>query len=92
MVPNRGGLVPERVVASNLEFLQRFKLEKIEKRVINHVQIDQDLIRSGDLLVSRKMTGFDTYYMVATGGAVADVAVTLRDEDGVLWVWDIDVL
>jgi len=54
---------------------------------MRHVAVDPDLFSSGDLLVSRRMEGFDTYYMVATGGWAAHAAVVMR-EGKALYVWE----
>jgi hypothetical protein len=54
--------------------------------VITTVDVDQKLIKDGDILLARRLDGMDTFYMVSSGSQVGHVAVALRDDKGELFV------
>ena len=57
----------------------------LEHRVIQDVNLDWRLIRSGDILLARRMDGMDPFYMVASGAQAAHASVLLW-RDGLLYV------
>jgi hypothetical protein len=54
--------------------------------VVTNVDVDQKLIKDGDLFLARRLDGMDTFYMVSSGSQVGHVAVALRDDKGELFV------
>jgi len=48
--------------------------------VITTVDVDQKLIKDGDILLARRLDGMDTFYMVSSGSQVGHVAMALRDD------------
>lgn len=86
-IPFVGSKVPSYMIASNLDFLEKYTGKNLEKRVITDVKINSSLIKDGDLFLSRRMDGMDPFYMLSTGGTVAHAAVALWDENGEdLWI------
>jgi hypothetical protein len=41
--------------------------------------VDQNLIKEGDLFLTRRFDGLDPFYMIATGSGAAHAAVAIRD-------------
>jgi hypothetical protein len=86
-LPIVGSKVPGPMKAANLHFLSKFmSLTPLQKRVIAEVEVEDDLIGSGDLFLARRLDGMDPFYMVSSGSQAAHASVALRDEHGVLWV------
>jgi len=57
----------------------------LEKRVIDVVQIDKSLIKSGDLFLVRRLDGIQPLIMAASGSHVGHAAMALwKDND--LWM------
>ena len=48
----------------NASFLQQFTGVSLTERIINIVDIDEDLFQTGDILVGRRFTGHATEMML----------------------------
>lgn len=66
-------------VDGNTEFLKSFSGRSMKERIIQEVHIDYDMMETGDILVSRRWTGFPTAMMILSGGFASQVAMIKRD-------------
>ena len=85
-VPMIGTKIPNYMLSANVDFVSRFMGRQLEQRVITVVDVDQKLIKDGDLIVARRLDGMDTFYMASTGSQIGHVAMALRDEKGELFI------
>jgi hypothetical protein len=81
-VPFVGTKIPNYMLQANVDYLGKFTGNQPQQRVITEVEIDPALIKDGDLFLTRRMDGMDTFYMVSSGSGAAHVAVAMRDEKG----------
>lgn len=73
------------MVEANLEFLKWAAHMNFEKRPIQKVEIDEDLIHSGDYIAIMRLDGLDPMIMYGTGGHSGHSVMCLRF-DGELYV------
>jgi hypothetical protein len=85
-LPFVGSKIPSYMTAANVDFIEKFMEQGLQKRVITEVDIDPTLIQDGDLFLTRRLDGMDPFYMVSTGSQAAHVAMALRDKSGELYV------
>ena len=84
-LPFIGSKLSQTTVEANIRFIEKYMDIELQRRVITDVEIDKKLIRNGDLLMSRRLDGFDASNMIMTGGHIAHAAVALW-EGTELWV------
>lgn len=59
---------------------------KLERRIIDEVDIDKSLIKSGDLFLIRRLDGVQPFLMAASGSHIGHAAVALWDDNNELWI------
>ena len=60
---------------------ESFSDTQLQKRVIKNVRINwEDLAGTGDILVSRRWTGYSTTMMLLEGSFASHVSVIVKDE------------
>jgi len=74
------------MTAANVDFVSKFMGRALEQRVITTVDVDQKLIKDGDLFLTRRLDGMDPFYMVSTGSHAAHAAIALRNDQGELYI------
>lgn len=77
--------VPQYMVEANLEFLKWSSHMTFEKRPVNKVEIDEDLIQSGDYIAIMRLDGLDPMIMYGTGSHSGHSVMALRF-DGELYI------
>ena len=65
----------------NAKFLQQFTGMRLEERIINIVDIDQKLLKTGDILVGRRFTGDATQWMLLEGGLAHHAGIIYAPAD-----------
>lgn len=68
-----------------MSFLESFANVDFEERIIQEVHVDKKLFKTGDLLISRRWTGFPTEIMILSGGFASQVSM-LKVENGNVFV------
>merc|ERR1719223_1146471 len=84
-IPIIGSHVPPYMEKANVEFLKEAIGVELEERPIQKVDIDEDLIQSGDFLSIMRLDGLDPMIMYGTGARVGHNTMALRF-DGELYV------
>jgi hypothetical protein len=69
----------------NTNFMESFAGRRMRERVIQEVNVDYNLMNTGDLLVSRRWTGFPTITMILSSGFASQVAM-IKKENGQVYV------
>lgn len=83
--PYIGSHVPPYMEKANLEFLETSMGLTLEERTTQKVEIDPDLINSGDFLAIMRLDGLDPIIMYGTGSHIGHSTMALRF-DGELYV------
>ncbi|CDW85293.1 UNKNOWN [Stylonychia lemnae] len=84
-IPTMGDHITDYQRDMNIEYLEKQLGLKLEQRIIDTVEIDKSLIKSGDLFLVRRLDGVQPFTMVASGSLVGHAAMALWQDD-VLWV------
>jgi len=84
-IPIVGSHVPEYMEKTNVDFLQEAMGLSLEKRTILDVDINPDLINSGDFFLIMRLDGLDPIIMWGTGSHGAHCVTALRF-DGELYI------
>ena len=84
-LPIIGRRIPKYQLKQNLVFLKQTMDLDIEPREITKVEIDPDLIQSGDFLAVNRMDGLDPLIMYGTGSMIGHSCMALR-MDGELYI------
>lgn len=72
---------------TNSRFLEQFGGVWLEERVINNVDVDSEIMKTGDILIGRRISGDSASMMILQGG-VANHAAMIVDYDGIKYVID----
>jgi len=56
--------------------------------VIDKVKIDENLFKTGDILIGRRFVGSSAQMMLLSGGLASHAAIVVREESGAAWVYD----
>ena len=83
--PVIGSHVPPYMEEANLRFLHESMDLNLEEREIQKVEIDPDLIQSGDFLAIFRLDGLDPIIMYGTGSHIGHSTMALRF-DGELYI------
>lgn len=83
--PIIGSHVPLYMEKANLEFLSKSMGLDLTERTTQRVDIDPDLVQSGDFLGIMRLDGLDQMIMYSTGSHIGHTTVALRF-DGELYV------
>mmetsp|Transcript_47796 Transcript_47796/g.63141 ORF Transcript_47796/g.63141 Transcript_47796/m.63141 type:complete len:470 (+) Transcript_47796:161-1570(+) len=65
----------------NAKFLKQFTGIGLQERIINIVDIDQGLLKTGDILIGRRFTGDATQWMLLEGGYANHAAMIFAPAD-----------
>lgn len=76
---------PPYMIEANLEFLKWAAHMEFEKRPVSRVDIDEDLIQSGDYIAIMRLDGLDPMIMYGTGSHSGHSVMALRF-DGELYI------
>ena len=73
---------------ANSEFVENFTGQSLEKRIINKVDIDLSVFKTGDILVARRFVGWSSLFMILQGGLANHVAIVVDEGDGNKMVYE----
>lgn len=65
---------------TNGRFLEQYSGAKLEERIINIVDVDQRLMKTGDILIGRRISGDSASWMMLEGGVANHAAMIVADE------------
>ena len=85
LIPFIGSHVPEYMEKANIHFLSEALEYTMEKREITEVEIDENMIQSGDFISIIRLDGLDPIVMWGTGSYAGHTTMALRF-DGELYV------
>jgi hypothetical protein len=72
---------------ANLEFVREILDWDMERREIEEVRLDEDLIQTGDVFLVLRLDGIDPIIMYGTGSHVGHSVMAMRfEEDGDLYI------
>ena len=77
--------ITDYVEKANVDFLSKAMGVELEERTTKKVEINPDLIQSGDMFAIFRLDGFDSIIMYGTGSHVGHSTMALRF-DGELYV------
>lgn len=60
----------------------------MEQRIINKVEIDESLFKTGDILLGRRFAGWSTLFMLLQGGLANHVAIIVDEGNGDKYVYE----
>ena len=81
-----GSPVPQYMVDANLQFLKDTMQLEMTERTTQKVEIDPDLIQSGDFLGVLRLDGLVSIIMYGTGARIGHNVMALRMEDDELYI------
>lgn len=84
-IPYVGSHVPEYMQKANIDWLSQSMGLELEERTTHKVEIDPDLIKSGDFFAIYRLDGLDPIIMYGTGSHIGHTTMALRF-DGELYV------
>lgn len=81
-LPIIGSHVPPYMAEANLEFIKESMGLAIEKRPTHTVEIDENLVKSGDFFLIMRLDGLDPMIMWGTGSHGAHCTMAMWFDDG----------
>ena len=66
---------------TNSRFLEQFGGVELNERIINNVEVDQNLMKTGDILIGRRISGDSASMMLLEGGVANHAGIIVADVD-----------
>eukprot|EP00347_Sterkiella_histriomuscorum_P020910 403335991 len=84
-IPTMGDHLNNYQRSQNQVFLERAMGIELEDRIIDIVEVDKKLIKSGDLFLIRRLDGVQPFLMMSSGSHIGHAAMALWEQDE-LWI------